>query len=230
MRYRTATILALSAFTVLALTGCSDNIPVSSTPSLSASAHQDGKEAAASEPLSSAELSERLLDESDLGAGYARKPEQPERHADVTVTGCPELAKLGGEAAAGGGLAFPRRAKASFAYGGGSGSEVAEELYSATETNLSDGVGRIFEAMTSCSTYQVLAGDTPVRVAPQRVPTPQLGEERWSHLLTFTAGGRSHVVKQTAVRVGMVVVVISGSPALVDAHVETAVAKARVTA
>ncbi|MCF1595772.1 hypothetical protein [Streptomyces muensis] len=49
-----------------------------------------------------------------------------------------------------------------------------------------------------------------------------MGDERWSQLLSFTAGGRSQVAKQTAVRTGTVVVVLSGSSALVDAHVEKA--------
>ncbi|MFF8906324.1 hypothetical protein [Streptomyces olivaceoviridis] len=51
-------------------------------------------------------------------------------------------------------------------------------------------------------------------------------DEQWSQLLTFRVGGRSSIVKQTAVRTGTVVVVVSGSPGLVDAHVHEAVAKA----
>ncbi|MEU7581977.1 hypothetical protein AB0B50_30815 [Streptomyces sp. NPDC041068] len=124
--------------------------------------------------MSSAALRDRLLDESDLGEGYIRRLEQPERHDDVTVTGCPALAKLG-EAAAGGSLTFPRQAKVSFTYAGGSGSELAEELYSATKGELSRGVSRIVEAMTACSAYEVLAGGTPVTVVPRRVPAPRGG-------------------------------------------------------
>ncbi|MEV7889456.1 hypothetical protein ACWD3I_45810 [Streptomyces sp. NPDC002817] len=179
--------------------------------------------------MSSAALAKRLLDEGDLGEGYARKAEQPGRHDDVTVTGCPALDDLGGDAAAGGSLGFPRRAKVSFTYASGTGSEVSEELYSGTAAELSSGVGRIFEAMTSCSSYQVLVGSAAVTVTTRSVSVPRLGDERWGQLLTFTADGRSRVVKQTAVRVGMVVAVVSGSAALVDAHVERAVAKARVT-
>jgi hypothetical protein len=59
-----------------------------------------------------------LLDEGDLGSGYTRRPERPAQHDDVTVLGCPALAKLGGNAATGGSLAFPRKAKASFTFGG----------------------------------------------------------------------------------------------------------------
>ncbi|MFR0363346.1 hypothetical protein [Streptomyces sp. MCC20] len=87
---------------------------------------------------------------------------------------------------------------------------------------------RIFEAITSCPTYQVLAGSTPVTVTTQKVFVARVGDEHWSQLLTFTAGGRSSIVKQTAVRTGTVVVVVSGSPALVDAHMRKAVAKATV--
>jgi hypothetical protein len=105
---------------------------------------------------------------------------------------------------------------------------VAEELYSDAEGKLSRSVGRIFEAMTSCPTYQVVTGSTPVTVTSQKVLVAQLGAEQWSQLLTFAAGGRSSIVKQTAVRIGTVVVVVSGSPDLVDVHVRKAVTKATV--
>ncbi|MGD3107761.1 hypothetical protein [Streptomyces sp. YGL11-2] len=45
-----------------------------------------------------------------------------------------------GDAAAGGGLDFPCKAKAPFTYAGGSDSEMAEELHSDTEAKLSTGV------------------------------------------------------------------------------------------
>ncbi|WP_434591983.1 hypothetical protein [Streptomyces sp. A5-4] len=82
--------------------------------------------------------------------------------------------------------------------------------------------------MTECSKYQVVAGGAAVTVTTRVLPVPPLGDERWSQLMTFTAGGPTSVVKQTAVRTGRVVVVVSGSPALVDAQVEKAVEKARV--
>ena len=76
-------------------------------------------------------------------------PQRTVAHDDVTVIGCPALAKLGGDVATGASLAFPRKAKASFTYAGGSSSELTEELYSDTEDKISRSVGRIFEAMTS---------------------------------------------------------------------------------
>ncbi|MEU9123538.1 hypothetical protein AB0C96_27320 [Streptomyces sp. NPDC048506] len=80
--------------------------------------------------------------------------------------------------------------------------------------------------MTSCPMYQVLVGSTPVTVTTQMAPAPRLGDERWSQLLTFTVGRRGSVVEQTAVRTGTVVVVVLGSPGLVDAYVAKAVDKA----
>ncbi len=81
--------------------------------------------------------------------------------------------------------------------------------------------------MTGCPTYQVVAGGTPIDMASQKLPTPHgLGDEQWSQLLTFSTGGRSTVVKQTAIRDGSLLLVISGSPALVDRHLGKALAKA----
>jgi hypothetical protein len=230
MRVHTTTVLSLSALAVLALAGCTHGSAASSgTTSSTVPVHSDGQSAPAPTPLSSAALAKRLLDESDLGGDYTRMPQRTVAHDDVTVIGCPALAKLGGDVATGASLAFPRKAKASFTYAGGSSSELTEELYSDTEDKISRSVGRIFEAMTSCPTYQVLAGSTPVTVTTQKVLVAhRLGDEQWSQLLTFTAGWRSSIVKQTAVRTGTVVVVVSGSPGLVDAHVRKAVAKATV--
>jgi hypothetical protein len=223
MRLHTTTVLSLG-LAVLALAGCSNTTtatnPASSTP---ASASPEDNNAPAATPLSSAALAERLLDASDLGEGYTRKPATVKRHDDVTVIGCPALAELGGQAAAGGSLDFPRSAKASFTYAGSSNSEVSEELYSDTTTKLSAGVDRIFNAMTSCPKYQVSVGSTLIDVQTQETEAPRLGDERWSQLLTYNAGGQRSVVKQTAIRTGTILVVVSGSPALVDAHLASAV-------
>lgn len=228
MRLRTTTVLSLSALAVLALTGCSTGSADSTDPASSTivSVRPEGESASASAPLSSAALAKLLVNESDLGEGYTRMPQRSAQYDNVTVIGCPVLEKLGSDAAVGGSLDFPHKAKASFAYAGGSDSVVTEELYSDTEDKLSRSVDRIFEAMTSCPAYQVLTGSAPVTVTTQKVLVAQLGDEQWSQLLTFTAGGRSSTVKQTAVRTGDLVVVVSGSPGLVDAHVHKAVAKA----
>ncbi|GAU70703.1 Syd protein [Streptomyces sp. NBRC 110611] len=64
-------------------------------------------------------------------------------------------------------------------------------------------------------------------MATQATTVPDLGDEQWSQLLTYSAGGQRSVVKQTAIRTGNVVVIVSGSPTLVDAHLDKALAKAQ---
>lgn len=153
MRVRVATTALGITAVLLAVPACSTDT-TGTKPGTAASARA-GKPADAAQqtaPLTSAALETRLLDQSDLGSGYLRKPERPTQHDDVTVFGCPALSELGGDAATGGGtLTFPRKAKTAFAYGGSS-SEVAEELYSDSANKLSDGIGRIFDAMTGCPT------------------------------------------------------------------------------
>ncbi|MGW1957034.1 hypothetical protein ACWCPI_30490 [Streptomyces sp. NPDC001920] len=84
--------------------------------------------------------------------------------------------------------------------------------------------------MTGCPTYQVVAGGTPIDIAAQKLPAPQgLGDEQWSQLLTYSTAGRSTVVKQTTIRDGNLLVIVSGAPALVDRHLGKALAKATAT-
>lgn len=215
----TAALLAVPACS----TGTTDTKP-STAPSARTGKPADSAQRAA--VLSSAALEARLLDQSDLGSGYLRKEERPTQHDDVTVIGCPALSELGGDAATGATLAFPSKAKAAFTYGG-SDSEVNEELYSDSAEKLSGGIDRIFDAMTGCPTYQVVAGGTPIDMASQKLPAPHgLGDEQWSQVLTFSTGGRSTVVKQTAIRDGSLLLIVSGSPALVDRHLDKALNKA----
>ncbi|MEW1699076.1 hypothetical protein ACIQCR_31445 [Streptomyces sp. NPDC093249] len=229
MHRRASAALSLAVLAVLAASGCAKD---GSAPAPSASVPASGKTAPAAKPartaLTSASLSTRLLDESDLGQGYTRqtKTDSGDRD-DVTVIGCPALEKLGGDGAAGGSLDFPNSAKATFSYTRGTGSEVGEELYSDSVDKLGPNTSSVFEAMTGCPLYQVVVGDTPIAVATQKLPAPALGDEAWSQILTFTAGGRDTVMKQTAVRTGSVLVVLSGSPSLVDTHLSRAVDKAQ---
>ncbi|MFE2062876.1 hypothetical protein ACFXDH_10765 [Streptomyces sp. NPDC059467] len=230
MRVRVATTALGITAALLALPACSpDN---AGNKHKTPSAARTGKPTDAVQEtagLSSAALESRLLDPSDLGNGYLPKPERPAQHDDVTVIGCPALSELGGDAATGDTLAFPHKAEADFTYGNSS-SEISEELYSDSAKKLSDGIDRIFDAMTGCPTYQVVAGGTPVDVTSQKLPAPLAGgDEQWSQLLTFIAGGRSTVVKQTAIRYGSLLLVVSGSPALVDRHLDKALAKATAT-
>ncbi|GAB2988787.1 hypothetical protein GCM10023080_063060 [Streptomyces pseudoechinosporeus] len=221
MRLRTTTVLNLSILAALTLAGCS----TTSDPASSATAPSGNSPSSA--PLSSAALAQRRLNEGDLDEGYTRTPQRPAAHDDVTVIGCPALEKLGADAATGSGLDFSRQAKVSFTYVGGSGSEMSEELYSDTVAKLSKGIGQIFDAMVSCPTYQVVSGRTVIDMATQRMTAPDLGDEQWSQSLTYSVGGQRSVVKQTAVRTGNVLVIVSGSPGLVDANLEKALAKAQ---
>ncbi|MGW4550233.1 hypothetical protein ACWEN4_28390 [Streptomyces violaceorubidus] len=228
MRVRVATTALGITAALLALPACSTD---TTGPKHQPSSRTGKPTEAAQEPaaLSSAALESLLLDENDLGSGYLPKPERPAQHDDVTVIGCPALSELGGDAATGGTLAFPHKAEVDFTYGGSS-SEISEELYSDSTKKLSDGVGRIFDAMAGCPAYQVVSGGTPVDVTSQKLPAPTVGgDEQWSLLLTFIAGGRSTVVKQTAIRDGNLLLVVSGSPALVDRHLDKALAKATAT-
>ncbi|MFC7908319.1 hypothetical protein [Streptomyces nigra] len=225
MRRSTTTALGLSAVcTVLALTGCASH---DASADASAPAHQGGSTPSVSAPLSPTQLNQRLLNESDLGEGYTRKPEAARHNDDVTVIGCPALEKLGGDTATGSGLDFARKAKVSFAYSGSSSSEVSEELYSDSASKLSTGIGKVFDAMLSCPSYQVASGSTVVDMGTEKSAAPDVGDEQWSQLLTFSAGGQRSVVKQTAIRSGDILVVVSGSPGLVDAHLDKALAKVR---
>ncbi|MEU1073615.1 MULTISPECIES: hypothetical protein [unclassified Streptomyces] len=224
MRRHSTTALVLTALASLAFTGCSDDSSGSSEGSpAAASSPPDASRTAGPTPLPSAALDALLLSEQDLGEGYVRKAERAQQ--DVTVIGCPALERLGGNVASGGSLHLPRRAKTAFTYGAGGTSEMSEELYSDTPSKLSDGIGRIYDAMASCPTYQVVSGTTAIDMTTQATTAPKLGEEQWSQLLTYSVGGQRSVIKQTAIRSGTVVVIVAGSPALVDAHLGKALAK-----
>ncbi|MFE9684514.1 hypothetical protein [Streptomyces sp. NPDC006285] len=225
MRVRIAAILGTTAL-VLTLPACSpgaDTQPGTKAP-VARPQHQ-GSNDNNSLPLSSAALRARLLTRHDLGDGYILKPESPTRHNEVTVLDCPALDKLGDEAAVDGSFGLPRQAKASFVYKDGSNWELSEELYSDTAKKLSTGTENIFAAMTGCPAYQILVDGTAIDVTTQELAAPRLGNEQWSQLLTYTAGGRTQTVKQTAIRTDNVLLVLSGSPALVESHLDKALAK-----
>lgn len=233
MRVRvTITTLGLVAATALSLYACStDTREVKPNAPSSARTGTPGDDGTATDTLlSSAALAARLLSEQDLGSGYSAEPKNSSsQHDDVTVLGCPALNDLGGDAVTGSSLNFPHRAKAAFVYADSSASEITEELYSDAPGKLSVGTARIFDTMADCPDYQILAGGTAVDVTTQAVTAPLLGQERWSQLLTFSTGRGDTVVKQTAIREGSLLLVVSGSPALVDRHLDQALTKATAT-
>lgn len=148
MRVRVATSALGFTAALLAVPACSTDTTGSKHRTSSSRTGTPTQAAQESAAFSSAALESRLLDSRDLGHGYLPKPERPVHHDDVTVIDCPALSELGGDAATGGTLAFPHKAKADFTYGGSS-SEFSEELYSDSVKKLSDGVGRIFDAMAA---------------------------------------------------------------------------------
>lgn len=81
--------------------------------------------------------------------------------------------------------------------------------------------------MLSCPSYQVTSGSTVVDMGTEKTFTPDLGDEQWSQLLTYSASRQRSVVKQTAIRTGNILVIVSGSTGLVDAHLDKALAKTR---
>ncbi|MFJ2610062.1 hypothetical protein ACIO13_34630 [Streptomyces sp. NPDC087425] len=84
---------------------------------------------------------------------------------------------------------------------------------------------RIFDAMASCLTYQLVSGSTVIDMSTQKTAAPDLGDGQWSKLLAYSLGGQRAVVEQTAIRIGNLLVIVSGSLGLVDANLEKAVAK-----
>lgn len=228
MRVRfAATALALTGVTVLAVPACSaagnEAEPGATSHALVVDPADDGRQSA---PPHSAALRIRLLDRTDLGSGYTRRPERSSRHDDVTVLGCPALNQLGGDALIGGALDFRHKAEATFKLAGSSSPEVSERLYSDTPEKLSKGTKKIFDAMTGCPRYQVLVGGTAVDMTTRKTTAPALGDEQWSRLLTFSVGGRDTVLQQVAIRDRGVLLVLSGAPVLVDRHLDNAFAKA----
>ncbi|WP_327417584.1 hypothetical protein [Streptomyces sp. NBC_01233] len=225
MRNSVRNLLGLTALGALALTGCSQGAtPSAPASSLQAEAKVGVEPGTPSKPLTSAELGPRLLDLIDLGSDYRVKPETTSKHDDMAVVGCPALEQLG-SGSADGSLDFPNQAKVSFTYAS-KDSDLSEEVYSDTDEKIASRSREIFTAMGSCPKYQMVSGSTPIEVTVQKVTAPQRGDEQWGHILTLTAGGRPSVMKQIAVRSGNVLVVLSGSPALVDAHVDKALDKA----
>ncbi|MCZ1005440.1 hypothetical protein O1L68_00160 [Streptomyces lydicus] len=81
--------------------------------------------------------------------------------------------------------------------------------------------------MVSCSSYQVAPGSTVIDIGARKTTAPNLGDEQWSQLLIYSASGKRSIVKQTAIRTGNILVIVSGSPGLVDAQLDNALAEAR---
>ncbi|WP_334484365.1 hypothetical protein [Streptomyces sp. B21-097] len=51
-----------------------------------------------------------------------------------------------------------------------------------------------------------MSGSSVINVGTRVTAAPDLGDERWSQLLTYSIGGQRSVVKQTAIRTGDVLI------------------------
>ncbi|WP_407836159.1 hypothetical protein ACE1OC_06480 [Streptomyces sp. DSM 116496] len=221
MRLRHSTVLTSTCLALWALTSCS--APPSATAPAAPRAEASIPTASDHEVLPSERLADRLLTADDLGPGYAARPAASTGSPEASVEGCPQLEQLG-SAADNPYAMFPNQAKRAVA--GPDGTQLTEELYSAPPKDLAAWVGRIMTAMGACPSYQLVTDTTVAEVRTQTVPVPRLGDEQWGQVLTVNAGGRRTVVQQTVIRDEAVLLVVSGSPAEVAVHGQTALAKA----
>jgi hypothetical protein len=174
-------------------------------------------------PLTDGELQPLLLSQADLGAGYVHDPTKADvtgKYDDVAVQGCPSLEKLG---KSGEETKFAAKAEANFTYD--RHATLGEELHSDRPTVLSRKLRSLFGAYTSCPSYMMTAGTTPIEVKVTKSVTPRLGDEQFAYTSTMELPSGAQVLKTLAVRKGNVAVMLVGAPALVDRHIKTAVGK-----
>ncbi|MFH8257819.1 hypothetical protein [Streptomyces roseolus] len=180
------------------------------------------KPAAEAKPLAEGALRPLLLTQADLGYGYTQVQEEPGegKFDDVAVQGCPALEKLdqSGEEDL-----FAAKAEASFTYD--RDATLGEEVHSDRPSVLSSKLRELFGAYTSCPTYTMTAGTTPIEVKVSKSVAPELGDERFAYTSTMELPSGAQVLKTMAVRKGNVAVMLVGAPALVDRHIKTAVDK-----
>lgn len=179
------------------------------------------KPAAEPKPLADGALRPLLLTQSDLGAGYVQAQETSDsgEFDDISVQGCPSLEKLG---QSGDETMFTSKAETSFTY---NTATLGEELHSDRPSVLSSKLRQLFGAYTSCPTYTMTAGTTPIEVKITKSATPELGDEQFAYTSTMELPSGAQVLKTMAVRKGNVAVMLVGAPALVDRHIKTAVGK-----
>ncbi|MFC8022146.1 hypothetical protein [[Kitasatospora] papulosa] len=180
------------------------------------------KPAAETKPLAEGALRSLLLSQADLGTGYVQVQEEPDsgKFDDISVQGCPALEKMGqgGEE-----NMFAAKAETSFTYD--TDATLGEELHSDRPSVLSNKLRELFGAYTSCPTYTMTAGTTPIEVKVVKSAAPELGDEQFAYTSTMELPSGAQVLKTMAVRKGNVAVMLVGAPALVDRHMKTAVGK-----
>ncbi|MCX4826373.1 hypothetical protein OG883_42795 [Streptomyces sp. NBC_01142] len=186
-------------------------------------AKPQAKPAAEPKPLAEGALRPLLLSQADLGTGYVQVQEKSDsgKFDDVSVQGCSALEKLG---QSGDETMFAAKAETSFTYDD-TDATLGEELHSDRPSVLSSKLRGLFGAYTSCPTYTMTAGTTPIEVKVAKSATPELGDEQFAYTSTMELPSGAQVLKTMAVRKGNVAVMLVGAPALVDRHMKTAVGK-----
>lgn len=221
---------------VLALaTGCSstpatgkhDTKPTASRAADPGSAASPGLSPTDLKPVQGQRLRHYLLTTDDLGPGYTQsetpddgKAADPHRYDDVGMSGCPALEELSKHSDE---VQFATKTSAGFRFG--ADSELGEELHSDTPDKLSAGLRRLMHAQTSCPTYTMTSGSTPLTVTVHKDSAPRPGPDSYAYTTTLNGPGGTSVLKTAAVRRGTVLVMLVGAPALVDGHIKAAVAK-----
>lgn len=205
-----------TAVCAVLITGCSSGGGEAS------GAKQSAKPGAEAKPLAAGALRPLLLTQADLGAGYAQVQEGPgdKKFDDISVQGCPALEGLG---QSGGKDMFAAKAETSFTYD--QDATLGEEVHTDRPSVLSTKLRELFSAYTSCPTYTMTSGTTPIEVKVSKSVTPELGDERFAYTSTMELPSGAQVLKTIAVRKGNVAVMLVGAPALVDRHIRTAVGK-----
>ncbi|MCZ1012073.1 hypothetical protein [Streptomyces lydicus] len=187
-----------------------------------ASGQLETKPAKEPKPLAERALRPLLLSQADLGTGYVQVHEKTDngKFDDISVQGCSSLEKLGKR---GEDLKLGSKAETSFTYD--TDATLAEELHSDRPSLLSSKLRTLFGAYTSCPSYTMTAGTTPIKVKVAKSDTPNLGDEQFAYTSTMNLPSGAQVLKSLAVRKGNVAVMMVGAPALVDKHIKTAVGK-----
>ncbi|MGZ2361491.1 hypothetical protein LRE75_33235 [Streptomyces sp. 372A] len=184
------------------------------------------KPPAEAKPLAVDALRPLLLTQSDLGAGYAQVQEDSEdgNFDDISVQGCSELEKLGQSGQVN---MFASKATVGFTYE--RDATLSEEVHSDRASVLSSKLRELFGAYTSCPTYTMTSGTTPIQVKVSKTVPPEIGDEQFAYTVTMELPSGAQVLETMAVRKGNVAVMLVGAPALVDRHIKTAVGKLPVS-
>ncbi|MFG2894816.1 hypothetical protein [Streptomyces sp. NPDC048248] len=221
--------VAVAACGILALAvGCSSTPATAKHDATSTASRAPAAGSPELKPIRVQQLRHHLLTTDDLGPGYTQtetpddeKAADPHRYDDMGVSGCPALEELGKHSDE---VRFAAKTSAGFTFG--ADSTLGEELHSDTPSKLATGLRMLMHAQTSCPTYTMTSGSTPITVTVRKDKTPGLGPDAYAFTTTLSGpGGWSNVLKTAAARRGNMLVMLVGAPALVDRHIQAAIDK-----